>query len=204
MANHLAERISDLKDLSGEKLISEKKECFELILKLWRYRDHLPDASKPFGNYQEIFRALESLDPEASPYRYFSINDDYPESLDEDIKLWLDFSKKIDVLARTMISFSLKEALNKATDENIKSWIETVQGTIPNNEMKVVFKTLSNGIGVNSSDEDLLRVNKEKLSNRIDQIDQFMELSTFIRKMLSDELESLEDVEDDSRGHNAK
>ena len=198
MANYLAEKLSKLKSLSGEKLLSEKKECFELILKLWSYRDHLPDASKPFGNYHEIFRALKSLDPEAFQYRYYSINDDYPESLDEDIKLWLDFSKRIDVLARTMISFSLKEALCKATDDNTKSWIEAVKGNIPNNEIEIVFKTISNGIDSNCSEEDLIKVNKEKLSNRIDQIDKFEELSKIIKKMLSDELEELNSNQDNT------
>ncbi len=62
MAHYLAELIV-LADSAGEnEKPNAQKRCYETILELWEQRQILPDGSRPFENFEDIWKTLERLD----------------------------------------------------------------------------------------------------------------------------------------------
>lgn len=66
MINYLAEQIDLAEKTDCEQV---KKKCFDSILSLWKYHVVFPDGTRPFEDFEPIFKALDSLSPESCPVR---------------------------------------------------------------------------------------------------------------------------------------
>ncbi|MFA0630657.1 hypothetical protein AB4589_23275, partial [Vibrio sp. 10N.222.49.A3] len=76
MINYLSEQI--LLAENGDE--EAKKQCFNIIIQLWESRSVFPDGTRPFENFEPIFKALDSLSPETVMPRYFSNSYDGQEN----------------------------------------------------------------------------------------------------------------------------
>lgn len=128
MAHHIAELIHDAESAEGRGRVEKLRECRAAILELWKARHELPTGSRPFEDYEAIFRTLASLDPENDVPRYYrpqrtaSTRDE-----NEDTAQWLDLVEGLDSSARILINFFLSKA-GETASEKAREWIEIVNG----------------------------------------------------------------------------
>lgn len=182
MINYLAEQI-DLAE-SGSK--EARKSCVEVILKLWERRAMLPNGTRPFENFEPIFKALESLSPESSVPRYYHQTDsDKPDELGESEK-WVEIAKRLDDTARTLITFMFEQAVVSSCSEKTKEWIKTLNGTIDSNEFEFLLKYSA------EKEPDEIETRIKNLTSRISNLEAFEDLSKSIRQNLKEELKSIE------------
>jgi len=182
MINYLAEKI-DLAESGSEEA---KNSCVEVILKLWERRTTLPNGTRPFEDFEPVFKALESLSPESHVPRYYHQTDkDKPDELGESEK-WIEIAKRLDDTARTLITFLFGQAITTSCSGETREWINGLAGAIESNEAKLILKTY----GKKEPDEVESRI--EILTDRINNLEAFERLSKSIGQCLKEELNRLE------------
>lgn len=120
MAHYVAGKIKFAEALpDGVKKKNAEKECFCLILDLWKHRWHYKSDRQPLRNFNHLFDILEKLDPEKEePYYYHLVNAPSKEEEDEsfepsNLKNLSPFALQIDKVARIWINYLLHEAAVK-------------------------------------------------------------------------------------------
>lgn len=183
MTNHLAEKIVEAEKGDDEAKIN----CIDLILKLWDSRYSLPDGSRPFENFESIFRTLESLNPESVTPRYFVDFYDSKENnqLGESSSL-LEMAKQVDHTAKILIKFLFEQAILEATDEKTKEWLNKISGAINSIEFKLI---VGNEQEMNDQKQRI-----QKLEDRISDLTSFESTAKTIRQILKLEVENLKDI----------
>ena len=181
MINYLAEQMALAESGSEEA----KNSCVEVILKLWERRATLPNGTRPFEDFEPVFKALESLNPESHVPRYYHQTDsDEPKELGEAENL-VEMAKRIDETARTLITFMFEQAIATSCSVETKDWVNTLSGTINSNEIDLILRYR----GKKEPDEIQTRI--EDLTNRINHLKVFEDLSIPIRQGLEEELNTL-------------
>jgi len=179
--NYLAEKI-DLAESGSEEA---KNSCVEVILKLWERRTTLPNGTRPFEDFEPVFKALESLSPESHVPRYYHQTDkDKPDEIGESEK-WIEIAKRLDDTARTLITFMFGQAVLSACSEETKEWINILSGAINSNEIELILRYRDE----KKPDEVEARI--ESLTKRINNLEAFERLSKSIGQNLKEELNNL-------------
>jgi len=131
MAHYISEQINVAETATGKNKKDAEKRCFDTILKLWNNRTSLPDGKRPFENFEPIFRTLEALDPqnETTFYwrRYFNKllkSDAALDNTAQGIETWIDIACDIDIAARVLLEFAIKQTANFAVDEKTANWLK--------------------------------------------------------------------------------
>ena len=121
MAHYLAEKMTLLEQLPpGENKKATEKECFEVILKLWKHRWTLPSGKRPLENFEPILRVLKRLDPEIrEPFLYRHFENEMSDTglVSPEVKEAANhvaIAVQIDKVARSWIEFILQQAGQKA------------------------------------------------------------------------------------------
>ena len=143
MAHYLAEQLTIAKKAKGVAKSEAEQKCFETILKLWQHRSYLPNGSRPFENFEPIFRSLERLDPEnITPYFYTRQNSqkEGDSGDNSDVQIWLDIAQGIDQAARVWLEYVFRQAALSATDKNTFNWLENAVGLPSSDEISVIVK----------------------------------------------------------------
>ncbi len=182
MINYLAEKI-DLAESGSEEA---KNSCIDVILKLWERRATLPNGTRPFENFEPIFKALYSLSPEAVNPRYFSnFSDEQGNETEGELASLIELGKNLDVAARTLISFIFEKAVETATDKDTVAWLQSISKTVSSSEYEFIIRHTE----VSSPSAAEQRVNK--LKSRITQLKTFEHISKSIRQGFKEELKVL-------------
>lgn len=120
MAHYIAELMDKVKGATGDELNAKQYECAKAILALWEQRSTMPNGKRPFEEFEPIFRALGSLDPDDRSPRYFrhvpwaeADSEEQPET-----KQWLDMAHGIDDTARSLIRYCLVRAVTCTTTDS--------------------------------------------------------------------------------------
>ncbi|MDC5840414.1 hypothetical protein OPW33_13875 [Vibrio europaeus] len=183
MINYLSEQI--LLAENGDE--EAKKQCFNTIIQLWESRSVFPDGTRPFENFEPIFKALDSLSPETVMPRYFSNSYDGQEN--EQLggsTSWVELAKHLDSAARTLITFIFEQAVEHAKNDNTKDWLQHVSGAVDSNEYQFIAR-FSDEIAPDKTEQRV-----QNLSNRIAKLEAFEKISKSIRQGLQEELRILE------------
>lgn len=125
MAHHIAELMKELEVATVDNRSTKQAQLRDAILALWAHRSELPNGKRPFGEFEPIFRALESLDPESQHSRYLSPFR-APEKGDEeskDAQQWVRLAGALDFTSKILIDHCLILAAEAALD-NSKEWVE--------------------------------------------------------------------------------
>lgn len=65
MAHYVADKIVFIENLTdGKEKDNAQKECFEIILRLWKNRWELPAGKRPLEDFEPILKVLEKINPE--------------------------------------------------------------------------------------------------------------------------------------------
>jgi len=127
MAHDIAALIKEAEKATGDAKIKKTKECRDAILDLWKVRHELPNGKRPFESFEEIFRALESLDPENTTPRYFRSGRPDAAGANNELKQYLELMDGIDYAARVLIEFVLGEAAGLSVGP-LKKWMQVARG----------------------------------------------------------------------------
>lgn len=196
MVNYISEQIIEAEKSEGDTKIIAQKKCFETILELWKYRANFPDRLRPFEQFEEIFRALASFDPENKyPYSY-SIPENNSVVISESVKEWLQIALNIDQMTRILISYVFEQALFCANDVATGEWLNLVLNSIKSKEINVVFNICENGNSlIHETNKREIKEKIEILEQRIDVIKKFEEFGSYVREDIKEKIYSLIRVE---------
>jgi len=176
----------------GKSKSSVQRECFEAILLLWEHQSYFPSGMRPFDDFEPIFRTMQHIAPNNSSPSFFR-NENGNKQPPKDIEQYINFVTNLDAATRIMISFFVQEAILSATDESTLQWLDAIKGVARSDEAKVILN-LAPELDVKNINE--AQVQKEKrindLSEHIDRLDAFENLSQHIKSTLKTELERLE------------
>lgn len=120
MAHYVAEKMEAAESAAGEDHNRKMSECSDAILKLWAHRSELQNDQRPFKEFGQIFRVLQSLDIDDPTPRYFRRARSAVKQDDEGdaTKQWLKVASGIDDAARVLIRYCLATAAQEAVDKS--------------------------------------------------------------------------------------
>ncbi|HAO08424.1 MAG TPA: hypothetical protein DCQ50_15900 [Chryseobacterium sp.] len=201
MAHYVAEKISYTESSTGTAQLEAKKECFEVILELWKHRHFLPRERRPLHNFESIIETLAKLDPEIEePYFYTALRgDETPEfttdHLDEkSVEKLLDIAKEIDKTARIWIDYLLKTAADKAMDKNTKEWLENAVELDDKADVEIIMALVDKGAfqyNEGNNEEFLKNYEIKRLQKRITQLKKYFELNKIILANYENDLNNI-------------
>ncbi len=207
MAHYVAEQITIAENATGDEKSKAEERCFETILRLWQHRSSLPNGHRPLESFEPIFRALDRLDPDSSRPFFYSLPqydaaepDDITENIQNEVREWTNRALGIDQTARILINFALSQAALNAVDEKTSSWLKNATDLINSGDLSVIVRLLPPDTDDQSEAnfERIRQAHEKDLRSKIEKLDTFTELSSFVRTALIKELEEISE-EDSSK-----
>ncbi|MCW9706276.1 hypothetical protein [Fodinibius salsisoli] len=139
MAHYISEQIVIAENATGEEEIKAKEKCFDTILKLWERRGHLPNGSRPFEDFEQIFHVLKKIDPKGDPRPFHQLKDFdkvKEEELDSEVKYWINKVELINSYTRKLLRFCLAKAYEKSKNGSVNVWLENSIDSVPGYDIK--------------------------------------------------------------------
>jgi hypothetical protein len=202
MAHYVAEKIQHVKSLpAGIRKKNAEKECFSLILDLWKHRWHFKPDRQPLRYFNHLFRILENLDPEKGEPYYIRLFEE-PEEKEvhsfkqSDFKNLSTMAFQIDRVARIWIDYLLREAAaevgNKKAKKLIKNAVKLPDATDAR-IIQIVFSQPDNNDDSKQIDkQEWNRNNKISiLERRIGELRKFKEVNEYLITQYEGELKIL-------------
>ena len=192
MAHYVAEKMKYADSLTdGVKKKNAEKDCFSLILDLWKHRWQYKSDRQPLRNFNHLFDILKNLDPEKEePYYYHLGNaqskeeeDDFFDSLD--LKKLSPLALQIDKVARIWINYLLQEAAVKANNDKIKKIIDNAV-KLPDSKdahiIQIVFADIIEDNEKKPVDQEQLdkKSKIEKLNRRLCELQKFRNVNEYL------------------------
>lgn len=202
MAHYIAEKMTLAEQLpSGKDKKEAEKECFEIILKLWKHRWLLPSGKRPLEEFEPILKTLKRLNPEAQePFFYGSLDSElsHLEKNNPGLKEIIDYTNmalQIDKVARIWIDFLLHQAALKAKNEKTASLLKNTANLHDNDDVITVRIILDNDPSIdleNCNEENVQnKYRLEKLKRRVEELEKFSKLNEYLLEYYKKEQEGL-------------
>lgn len=182
MAHYLAE-VMDRAELSeGAAKTAAEKECFDVILQLWRHRSSLPGSPRPLQSFDPVFQALSRL-LDHRVLVYFERRDE--QSLDPEQEKWLEVAEDIDHGARDLIRWCIVMA---SCDAAVKEsdWLTsgTARALDDGADMRAARLLLENVKILIGTGEQLAERQVEELTEMRGRLDRLVALSEMFRDQI--------------------
>jgi hypothetical protein len=113
MAHHIAEKLTLAKECKGIQKSAIEKECYDLILELWKHRFYFPNGHKPLANYDLILETLERINPDRPVLFYDSLFPNSENNTTSKNENLLDLAKQLDRTSRSIISDIRKRPIDR-------------------------------------------------------------------------------------------
>jgi hypothetical protein len=191
MVQYLAEKMEAISSVHDEEKRAAQRECFETILLLWEYRAYFLDETRPFKNFESIFRALAHIDPNKSAPSYFKI-DNHDNQPPREIAQAIDLITTLDAATRIMISFFVRESMQHVTDQSSLEWLGAIRGIAKSDEVRIVIRVTPD-LDKRDTAQDQNEKRKKELTGHINRLEVFERLSRETRAALNTELKKLEE-----------
>jgi hypothetical protein len=201
MAHYVAEKIVAAESIVGNEKAEIERQCFEIILKLWQHRSYYPGGIRPFENFDSILNTLDRLNPENKNSFYaFGLDDNFTRSKKrkkkDDVQEWLDVTLEIDKAARELISFTMNQAAQFASDDRTEKWLTNAIKLMDDRDLEIIFHILEK----DASDDDkgeqeqLLEDQLDSLKSKVERLDYFKRISDNLRADLASKITELEET----------
>jgi hypothetical protein len=203
MAHYVAEKIKYAESLTdGVKKKNAEKECFSLILDLWKHRWQYKSDRQPLRNFNHLFDILQNLDPEKEEPYYYRLgnaqsNEEEDESFDpSDLKNLSSLALQIDKVARIWINYLLHEAAVKAKNEKIEKIIDCavkLPESIDARIIQIVFADSMEDIDEQPVDQEGLdkKGKIDTLNTRISELQKFKKINEYLVGQFEEELNNI-------------
>ncbi len=195
MAHYIADLIKEVESASDDTRAEKATACFEAILKLWAYRNELPDGKRPFENFESVFRTLESLDLESSDFRYFPrIQTTASEDCDSDSDSesdapvpWLKIASSLDETAKILIHYCLISAVQNTVDKS-KDWIKLAETIFEETEPDVLTIRFLTGTATDGELDESDQLDKAKIEKLTSKLEKFEVFADALRDHYNEQL----------------
>lgn len=189
MAHYIAEIMEAAESATGKARDRKMSECSDAILKLWAHRSELPNGRRPFEEFEQIFRALKSLDLDDPTPRHFRQARLAAEQDDEDdsTKQWLNIASGLDDTARVLIRYCLAIAAQETVDKS-REWVALAEAIAEEEDIDVrMVRAIVEDTEVLNSEnpDDTAKAKIEDLLKRLEAFTAFSsKLSSHLREQL--------------------
>jgi len=186
MAHYIAEQIITIEANQGGNTLASK-ECFETILKLWHHQAYFPRGLRPFEQFDEIFHAIERINPDNSRPFFYTESELELTSLSEEAALWVNIARSLDQNIRSLIKFSFHQALDTTMNEETESWLAAISGIT---EPREAFIIQHYEPELNKDDDAQKKLDKKReiLEERIEQLNELDSLCKMIKEDMQEQL----------------
>ncbi len=203
MAHYVSEKITLSESLpSGSEKQIVEKECFELILKLWKHRWTLPFGKRPLENFEPILKVLERLNTENPDPFFYRYHNPYLAEIDNDegdsneINDFVNKVLEIDRVARILIESLLQQAALKVKNEKIEMFLNNAINLTDNEDIRAIQMVYENDDSITSQNynEGTLEKNYkiEKLKKRIEELENFTTVKELLLGIYKNDLNKFE------------
>lgn len=200
MAHYLSELIQEAEVATGDDRLAKQAQLRDAILALWAHRFELPSGKRPFGEFEPILRALESLDPESETSRYFSTSraPGSESSESEETRQWIELARGLDYASKILIDHCLISAAGSALDKS-QEWVKLANeaGIGDSFEFRVV-RIVSNQRDL-MNETDLNARKRSILSDRHKKLEGFLSLASMLADDIKARLSALQPEDTDEK-----
>lgn len=200
MAHYVAEKIRHAEALPyGVKKKNAEKECFSLILDLWKHRWHYKPDRQPFRDFNQLFDTLEKLNPE-NQQPYYSLLHTIESVQKEDgsfdpseLKNLSPLALQIDKVARIWINYLLHDAAKRAKKDTLEKIIDNAIKLPDSMDAHIIQIVLADSIE-NIDKKSINHENMEKkakdtmLKRRIAELQKFKKVNDYLIGLFQKEL----------------
>jgi hypothetical protein len=153
MCHHLSELMDRAENTIGQENDNMRRECSDLIMKLWAHRAMLPGNHHPLESFDVIVEAITRLRQE-KPFYFRRPDIDEKHKPSTDIEKWLQIAERIDTTARSLVGTCVDKAIAYAA-ENEKDWIKMGLAIAPESDKyaAIVVKLLRAKEGEEDTDQ---------------------------------------------------
>lgn len=203
MAHYVAEKIKYAETLpDGVKKSTAQKECFSLVLDLWKHRWNYESDRQPLRNFKHLFDILQNLDPEKEEPYYYRFtkarsSEEESESFEpSDLNNLSPLALQIDKVARIWINYLLHKAATTAKNERIKKIIDYAVKLPDSTDAHIIQYVLMES----EEDTDNTPVDQEELdrkftiktlTSRIAELRKFKKVNEYLISEFEKELDNL-------------
>lgn len=198
MAHYIADVISKVESTTGQEKSLAEKNCFDVILTLWKHRAELPNGKRPFEKLEPVARAIESLDPDNDTARYFRCARPPKGEGDEksEAGTWLDMASDLDYSARILIGYCLAEAARAAVDKS-REWVKAAEAAgAGDGVLEIVIRFVSTTADL-GKEPDVHAEKRRQLQDRLTRLQGFTKLAEILASDLRTRLEALPPARED-------
>jgi len=193
MSHYIAQLIIQAENSTCAKKKSLDKECFDTILKLWEYNSTFPDGKKPFERFDNIIKTLERLNPDYQKTYYYedqAENDD----VNDDVMQLMKAARVIDATARVWLEEIFEMAIEFASDDKTKKWLNYAIPTKRRDVPDILLKILGSDENNDFKSKLLERINHYEDS--IEVLNNFKKYNEIIYARYTNQLAKLKSVLD--------
>lgn len=199
MAHYVAELVLEAEVATGVDRSAKHTQLRDAILDLWAHRFELPLGKRPFGEFEPILRALESLDPESQSPRYFSPSraPDNERSESEETRQWVELASSLDHISKVLIDYCLTLAADSALDKS-KEWVELAkEAGIDESFEFLVIRLIKNQSDL-MKEPDPNAYQRRVLKDRLKKLEEFISVASILANDINTRLDSFPPSADDS------
>ncbi len=193
MAHYIAGLIVELEGAQEDEIKKISERCFGAILKLWAHHPRFPKSLNPMEQFDKFFETLKKLDPDSSSVfsQYIGMRkNDLDEGVDigqDEIQHWLNVAMNVDNAARTLIEFSLFNAIEQAVNDDTKEWLKNSSDLPYSRDVQIIFQFVS----ASESEDQEKKEERKRIEKRIEKLKGFREVCGALEKQYLLDLEEL-------------
>lgn len=204
MAHYLAEKITQAESLpTGVEKSCIEKECFSLVLELWKNRWELRHDLQPLRNFHHLLDILGRLDPRKKEPYYYHFNEKEAKEIKDasfdpsELDKLSVIALQIDKVARIWIDFVLRKAAINANNETIEKIVEQAV-ELPDSADTAIIRLVTSEDDIEidggrpfDAEKFDRKYRKEELSRRIAELEKFEKLNKYLKDEYKKELDAL-------------
>ena len=187
MAHYLAELIINIENCeSDEEKNNLRKECCDIILKIWKHKEFFPQSVRPLTNLKPVIQVLEALEKNNPKYPLLEYYRNIPSG-----NPLAKFSNTVKANSEQLFRLSVYTVLHKELLEKDKKWIENYKNALNKEERKLIEyldALLLRCDSIMNTKNGETKLEKMTLNERYNKIFEMME------GLIQEELDSLEVV----------
>ncbi len=134
MSHYVAELIQRMENCeTKDEELALKKECFDVILKLWQNVEHLPNVTKPLTELEPLLELLDALKKEDYTYPFWrNFRDDFENPT------WKAWTTLVKENSENIFELSLYTSINSELLKKKKGWLKDFKAMIKEDEQKML------------------------------------------------------------------
>lgn len=190
MSHRIAELIRAAETCPENERAEREAACADAVLQIWSHRNSLANGHRPFGDFEQIFRTLQLLDPEESSQAYYrrqrvSASEDQGDS---EVGKWLEIADSLDLIARVLIRHCLVSAA-AAVDDDSKEWVQMTKAFVTDADKDVLIVKILSEVVEEEEPESPDEIRFRRKVETFEKLEKFLLVANEYANSLKEEIE---------------